>query len=146
MSENTLIEKAIKIMTNEFSGVLDKGGNPYILHCLAVMGGVDYLGANVMCAAVLHDLIEDTSWTADTLRSEGFSDDIISMIQDCTKREDEEYPEFIKRAGHRPESRAIKIADLRNNMKIERLSQLDEKAISRLKKYHESYQYLISLS
>ncbi|HKL84783.1 MAG TPA: HD domain-containing protein [Treponemataceae bacterium] len=139
------LEKAIQIVTKEFAGVIDKGGNPYILHCLAVMEGVEYLGPSVMCAAVLHDLVEDTDWTEEALRKEGFPEDIIEMILICTKKKDDEYFDYIERVSKKPETRAIKISDLRHNMKIERLKELDDKAIERIKKYHKAYRLLLSV-
>ena len=139
------LEKAIQIVTKEFAGVIDKGGNPYILHCLAVMEGVEYLGSSVMCAAVLHDLVEDTDWTEEALRKEGFPEDIIDMVLICTKKKDDEYFDYIARVSKKPETRAIKISDLRHNMKIERLIELDDKAIERIKKYHKAYRLLLSV-
>lgn len=139
------LEKAIHIVTKEFAGVIDKGGNPYILHCLAVMEGVEYLGPSVMCAAVLHDLVEDTDWTEKALRKEGFPENIIEMILLCTKKKDDVYFDYIERVSKKPETRAIKISDLRHNMKTERLKELDDKAIERIKKYHKAYRILMSV-
>lgn len=62
------LSKAIAITSAAFVGKNDKGGQPYILHCLYVMDKVKHLGNEVMCAAVMHDLIEDTDCTFDELR------------------------------------------------------------------------------
>ena len=143
MKENEMLASAIKIASNEFATVMDKGGSPYILHCLAVMEGVSHLGKKVMTAAVLHDLIEDTTWTVDDLKEYGFSDDVVRMVEVCTKRTGEDYLSYIGRVSCYPEAKAIKLADLRHNMRPDRLVDLSEKSMERMKKYHTAYRFLL---
>lgn len=57
-----LLAKAIKIAAEAFEDKTDKGGNPYILHCLYVMNKVAYLGEEAMIVGVLHDLLEDIEY------------------------------------------------------------------------------------
>ena len=66
------LDKAIAITATAFEGKFDKGGVPYINHCLHVMRGVIHLGTEAQIAAVFHDLLEDTQWTASELIAEGF--------------------------------------------------------------------------
>ena len=54
-----MLDKAIRIASVAFEGKKDKGGSPYILHCLHVMNEVRHLGVNAMASAVLHDVLED---------------------------------------------------------------------------------------
>ena len=143
MKDNEMLATAIKIASHEFASVMDKGGNPYILHCLAVMDGVAHLGNKVMAAAVLHDIIEDTTWTADALKEHGFTDDVVWMVEVCTKRHNEDYLTYIGRVSCCPETKAIKLADLRHNMRPDRLVDLSEKSMERMKKYHSAYQFLL---
>ena len=144
MTESEMLATAINIAANEFSSVMDKGGNPYILHCLAVMDGVSHLGKKVMTVAVLHDLIEDTAWTSDNLREKGFTEDIIALVVICTKRKNEDYLSYIGRVSCLPETKAIKLADLRHNMRPDRLVDLSEKSMERIRKYHTAYQFLLN--
>lgn len=51
-----MLGKAISIAAKAFENKTDKGGKPYILHCIHVMNGVRHLGQDAMVAAVLHDL------------------------------------------------------------------------------------------
>ena len=60
------IEKALQIAARAHEGQKDKDGQPYILHPLRVMNAVE--DEPVKVVAVLHDVIEDTSVTADDLR------------------------------------------------------------------------------
>ena len=53
------------------AGQVDKAGQPYILHPLRVMMSVADYDAKIV--AVLHDVIEDTSMTAEDPAGAGFS-------------------------------------------------------------------------
>ena len=67
------------------SGQKDKQGQPYIiLHPLRVM--FKMTSEEEMMAAVLHDALEDTKKTADTLRQAGVSGKVIEIVQCLTKR------------------------------------------------------------
>ena len=134
--------KAIRIASVAFEGKTDKGGHPYILHCLHVMNEVASLGEEAMIIAVLHDLIEDTDWTKEHLLSEGFSLQVVQMILNLTRATDEEYMTYIKRASMNNVSRMIKMADLRHNSDIMRMKGLRKKDFERLEKYHMAYAYL----
>ena len=68
----SMLGMAIHIAAEQFAGVCDKGGVPYIMHCLYVMDNTEG-GDCVKCAAVLHDVIEDNKpsspviWTFEKL-------------------------------------------------------------------------------
>ena len=92
-----MLAKAIRIAAEAFENKPDKAGNPYILHCLQVMHGVSYLGKSAMIVGVLHDLLEDTKWTAEDLRKEGFPETVIRNIEILTRTKGENYMGYIKR-------------------------------------------------
>ena len=128
------LERAIAIASQAHTGAVDKAGAPYILHPLRVMFGV--VGDDAArIAAVLHDLIEDTDWTLDGLRAEGFSEDVVAAIDGVTKREGEDYLDFCRRAARHPIARAVKLADLRDNMDLARLKTPGDKDRERMKRY-----------
>ena len=137
-----MLDKAIAIASSAFLGKFDKGGEPYILHCLHVMRRVKRLGKEAMIAAVLHDLIEDTEWTADKLIEEGFDPQTVALIVLLTHQEGEEYMDYIMRISVSRTARAIKMADLRHNSDIHRMKGLREKDFQRLEKYHKAYAFL----
>ncbi len=95
--------------------------------------------------ALLHDTIEDTEVTVDTLQNEGFSREIIDGVLSLTKREGESYEDFVRRAAENPLGREVKIADLEDNMDIRRLKEITEDDVTRLRKYLRAWQYLIKL-
>lgn len=47
-----MLDKAIRIAAQAFEGKFDKGGQPYILHCLQVMYDTKTDDVDVKCAAV----------------------------------------------------------------------------------------------
>ena len=140
-----MLDKAIAIAADAFVGVHDKGGTPYILHCLHVMRKVESLGNEAMIAAVLHDLLEDTNWTAETLIAEGFSPHTVKIIEMLTHKDGEPYDDYIARISLNPTARTIKMADLRHNSDIHRMKGLRDKDFKRLEKYHKAYATLLEV-
>jgi (p)ppGpp synthase/HD superfamily hydrolase len=134
------LERAIAIATEAHRGQKDKYGAPYILHPLRVMARVNSDAEKIV--AVLHDVVEDTDWTLDRLRQEGFSAEVIEAIDRVTKREGEPYEDFVKRSGGNPLARRVKLADLEDNMDIRRLQTVTDKDIDRLNKYLRAWRYL----
>jgi (p)ppGpp synthase/HD superfamily hydrolase len=138
-----LLGKAIAIAAEAFKDKTDRGGQPYILHCLYVMNGVSHLGEDAMIAAVLHDLIEDCpGWNLDLLRGCGFNDNVIYAIRLLTHEEDIEYMDYIKMMSFSPVSTAIKMKDIEHNSMVSRLKGLSKKDFDRLEKYATAYTYL----
>ena len=56
--------------------------------------------------------------------------------------DDEDYAAFIERAAANPLARAVKLADLEDNMNLLRLEELLDKDVERLRKYHRSWRRL----
>lgn len=70
-----------------------KTGEPYILHPIAVATiAADelQLGANPVIASFLHDVVEDTSYTIEDIRSR-FGDDVAFLVQAVTKKDTNQY-------------------------------------------------------
>lgn len=141
MEKSKLLSKAIRITSEAFEGVYDKGGAPYILHCLWVMNKVRHLGYDYMIVAVGHDLIEDSHWTYDMLREEGFTEDLIQPLALLDFR-DKDYLEHIESVKLHPIAREVKMRDIEHNSKVTRLKGLKESDFRRLKKYTKAYTIL----
>ena len=92
--------------------------------------------------ALLHDTIEDTDVTAEYLLSEGFPQYIVDGILSVTKREGENYEDFVARAKENPLGRVVKLHDLEDNLNIFRLTELDTEMASRFNKYLRAYRFL----
>lgn len=138
------IEKAILIAVQKHAGQVDKAGKPYVLHPLRVM--MKMRTEEEMIAAVLHDVIEDTDCTTGELRSEGFSESVIKAIDCLSKKENEDYADFIARVKQSPIALKVKIADIEDNMDVKRLAELTEKDVKRLNKYLKYREELIRYS
>jgi (p)ppGpp synthase/HD superfamily hydrolase len=127
------LEDAILLAAQAHRGQKEKGGTPYILHPLRVMFRLESEEERI--AAVLHDVIEDTSHTLEGLRAMGYAEAIVEAIDGLTRRENETYEQFIERARGNPIAQRVKIADLEDNMDVRRLPLLTDKDAERLKKY-----------
>ncbi len=92
MSEK--INKAIKFAVDSHSEQVRKITNqPYILHCLEVSAIAASITNNedVIVAALLHDTVEDTSVTIDTIR-EKFGDGVANLVVSDTENKRENLP------------------------------------------------------
>src|SRR6516165_4662820 len=112
------IEKALQIAAGAHEGQKDKEGLPYILHPLRAMMSVQ--GEEAQIVAVLHDVIEDTSVTADDLRRAGFSEQLVAAILCVTHRKDESYADYVVRCKANAVARQVKLADLTDNWRLDR--------------------------
>ncbi len=134
------LQRAIEIAVDAHKGQTDKAGQPYILHPLRMMFAVQTKEEKM--AAVLHDVVEDSDWTLDQLEAEGFSENVIEAVDRLTRKESDSYERFIEISGGHPVSRAVKIADLTDNMDLSRIKELTEKDDLRMKKYGKAFAIL----
>ncbi|QUH21877.1 GTP pyrophosphokinase [Alkaliphilus sp. B6464] len=135
-----LLEQAIIIATKAHAGQIDKGGNLYILHPLSIMLKMPDDRSKIV--AVLHDIIEDTSITPEDLKNLGFGDDILIPLDYLTRKKNETYMEFVRRAAQHPVSKLVKMADIENNMDLTRISNPTKKDYDRVKKYEKALKIL----
>jgi GTP diphosphokinase / guanosine-3',5'-bis(diphosphate) 3'-diphosphatase len=89
-----LIERAYEVAARLHEGQSRLSGDPFITHPLAVATILAELGMphDTICAALLHDTIEDTDYTLDQLR-EDFGPDIASLVDGVTKLDKVKYGE-----------------------------------------------------
>lgn len=127
------LDKAIAIATRAHFGQRDKAGAPYVLHPLRVMLSLSTPEERIV--GVLHDVVEDTSVTVGELRAEGFSDEVLAALDAVTKREGEEYMDFVVRAAANPIGKRVKLADLKDNCDLSRIADPTEKDAARIEKY-----------
>ena len=80
------LERAYHTAEHYHRGQIRKSGEPYITHPLAVATILAELGMteSTLCAALLHDTVEDTSYTLDQLRAD-FGDEIARLVDGVTK-------------------------------------------------------------
>ncbi len=112
--EAQALNNAIDLVTEYFSDAVDKSGQPYILHLLAVMMAHDNNDDRIV--AVLHDLIEDTMLSLTDLRKWGYTEPIVKAIGALTRRDGETYEDYITRLSENERAVRVKITDLIHNL------------------------------
>ena len=86
------MERAYDVAAHWHKDQKRKSGDPYITHPLAVATILAELGMNTetICAALLHDTVEDTAYTLAELRSE-FGEDVAALVDGVTKLDKVKY-------------------------------------------------------
>lgn len=137
---------AREIATRAHAGQFDKTGRPYIEHPEAVSEFVAEDGGSTtaIAAALLHDVIEDTDETAESLLEQGVPQDTVDIVIAMTRTPEvppEDYYAGLVQAGE--EAVAVKRADIRHNTLPERTEVLDEHTRRRLAaKYEKALRHL----
>ncbi len=89
---------------------------PYLRHVERVAEMVDAVGGSpdMVAAALLHDVAEDHPelWEEERGRLDA---GVVKHVEAVTRMPGESYPDFVERAAAGEESRAIKLADVRDN-------------------------------
>lgn len=82
-----IIERAYRFAKHAHAGVRRRSGEPYILHPIAVAQIVISelgLGSTSICAAMLHDVVEDTEYTREDIEA-NFGPKVASIVEELTK-------------------------------------------------------------
>jgi len=157
MIKTDMTNLAFTIAMQAHEGQVDRAGEPYYLHPLWVAehvtnGDVD---EEVVCAALLHDVLEQTDYPESQLRAEGFNENVLHAVRllthvplDGLSPEDaeEDYLEYIRsiqRGGGI--ARWVKLADLQHNSDLSRIptSERDTPETRvRIAKYHKAFAIL----
>ena len=85
--ELDMVQKAFDFANEAHKGVRRRSGEPYILHPIAVAKIVVSnigLGCKSIMAALLHDVVEDTDYTVDDLKSL-FGEKVATLVEGLTK-------------------------------------------------------------
>lgn len=142
-----MLGKAIALASEAFKNTKDKGGQPYILHCLRVMDNLHTKDEDLKIIAVLHDYIEDNfeedpERALKILSEYGFSMRVVQALNLLTHRKLTPYDDYIKAISFNTDATKVKLADLKDNSDITRLKGLTKKDFDRMEKYHRSFIYL----
>jgi (p)ppGpp synthase/HD superfamily hydrolase len=131
-----IVEKAAEFAKKAHEGQKRRDGKPYFTHVEAVAKKVDEDWFNliprsaqpywnrykdhVVAAAFLHDCAEDCGVSKQDLLDAGFSEMTAEIVDILTKKEGENYFDFIMRihngGGFRTGAVAVKLSDLWHNM------------------------------
>jgi len=109
-----MLAKAIGIAAEAHSRQL-YNDEPYVFHPLRVMLACKTNEERIV--AVLHDVIEDSSWTLEDLYWHGFSREALTALEHLTRqKETETYGDYILRVKENDLARRVKLLDLHENM------------------------------
>lgn len=126
------VQQVEKLASDAHAGQVDKIGVPYVEHVRAVAAGLAPFGDDLVMAGLLHDVIEDTDWTADGLIEAGVPHEVVSIVEAVTNVPGMPYEEKIRRiVGNRPAT-LVKIADNAHNSHPDRAAQLPDEKRARL--------------
>jgi (p)ppGpp synthase/HD superfamily hydrolase len=150
MNHNQLIELAAKA----HNGQTDKAGHAYIFHPLAVADILQDIPTFNACTiaqqeilkggALLHDVVEDTDWTVESLREAGVDTVTLEVVSVMTHTKEETREDYIQRVAAHPLARIVKLADIAHNTDPKRLEVLGSETEAKLlKKYRNDIDSLL---
>ncbi|MFG5779999.1 guanosine-3',5'-bis(diphosphate) 3'-pyrophosphohydrolase [Comamonas sp. J-3] len=129
------LKRAIQIARIAHEGQYDKAGLPYIVHPAKVM--INVSGQLEKMVAILHDVVEDSAFTLDDLREEGFPPEVVDAVDALTKRPGETRIETAKRAALNLIARTVKLVDNGLNMDLSRTPNPTEIDFARHREYEQ---------
>lgn len=138
---NRLYTIAKTIAKVAHNGQVDKAGRPYIEHPLTVADMLNEPDEKVV--ALLHDVLEDSDFTADDLHKMEFPQDVIDAVCALTRESEESRRNYIRRVKENPLATRVKLADLRHNMDLSRLPSVSDGDLERTERYKKEYEFLM---
>ena len=107
-----LTNKAMKIAYSAHHGQLDYNGIPYIFHPIHLAEQME--DEISCCAALLHDVAEDTDVTLEDLARE-FPEEVIRVLKLLTHEKGTDYFDYVRSIKADPIAVKVKLADLDHN-------------------------------
>ncbi len=129
-----MIDRARKLAYSAHKGQTRWGGEPFIVHPKGVVEKLRDSDNSTMpktfdfyakseatkeyfyIVAWLHDVVEDTEYTLGDLLDLGFDYNVVRAVDAITRRDDEDYLEYILRVRENVIARQVKIADIEHNL------------------------------
>lgn len=134
------LEAAIDMALNAHEGDTDKAGETYIRHPLRLMEQMATEQERIV--AVLHDVVEDSAHQLEEIENQ-FGRDIRDAVAALTKPDDAEYlEEYIPQLATNALARTVKRADLKDNLDVTRLDDVDQDDCANIQKYHQALQLI----
>ena len=107
-----LTNKAMNTAYTAHHGQTDYNGIPYIFHPIHLAEQMD--DEISCCAALLHDVVEDTDVTMDQL-SRDFPPEVIDVLKLLTHQKGTDYFDYVRSIKEHPIAKKVKLADLAHN-------------------------------
>lgn len=131
---------ALKLCFQAHKEQVDKSGIPYVFHPFHL--AEQMADEDTTVVALLHDVLEDTDCTLDTLQELGFSERVLKALVLLTHDPAVSYMDYVARIKEDSIAKAVKLADLRHNSDLTRLDSVDRHALDRVEKYLRAIEFL----
>ena len=138
--EQSMVDLALSIARQAHEEQLDKEGVDYIEHPIYVASQVDT--EEEKAVALLHDVIEDSPFTAEELLLAGLPETVVTAVQILSKKKGQDYQTYLETVKSNSLARVVKLADLKHNSDLSRLSSVTDKDLERFEKYKKAIDYL----
>lgn len=121
-------DDARELARSAHTGQTDKLGAAYVDHVHAVGSGLIDFDDTIQVAGFLHDIVEDTGHTLDSLRSLGVSERSLAIIERVLRNlhPDMSYAEGIAHVSESEDAALVKISDNVHNSHPDRVRALVE--------------------
>lgn len=129
-------KRALSYALSCHEGQVDRSELPYVLHPIHLAEQMRY--EDETCVALLHDVMEDCGRTEDDLRAIGMSERVVETLSLLTHDPAIPYEDYVRALAHNRVARSVKLADLRHNSQLSRLSRVSREDLARLRKYMEA--------
>lgn len=137
-----LTNRAMRIAYDAHAGQVDKCGAPYVFHPYHLAEQMD--DEATVCAALLHDVVEDTGVTLENLGRE-FPAEVVDALRLLTHLPAVPYLDYVHALATNPVARKVKQADLRHNMDETRYAGSTKPSEDDLVRRREKYQAALAI-
>lgn len=141
-SKLTTLAEVDRLAEQLHAGQMDKGGVPYVEHVRAVAAGLTPFSPQLQMAGLLHNVIEDTDWTAEMLRQAGVEGRVVRLVELVSRVPGEDYMDRVREIAADPQATLLKISDNAHNSREDRAIKLPDKNRTRLDRYRKARQIL----
>lgn len=135
-----LTKQALKLCFNAHKDQIDKTGLPYVFHPFYLATQMEDEYTKVI--ALLHDVIEDTSYTLLDLKNMGYPKEIIDALECLTHQKNIPYIDYIQKIKTNSYATIVKLADLKHNSDLNRLDIINDNDLQRYEKYQQAIKIL----
>ena len=136
-------KKALRLCFDAHKDQVDKTGLPYVFHPFHL--AEQMTGEEAVCAALLHDVVEDSHYTLEDLAALGFPQVVLEAVELMTHDPAVPYMDYVAVIGKHPIARVVKLADLRHNSDLSRLDTVTDRDRMRAEKYMAAIALLESM-
>ena len=140
-----MTKAAMKLCFEAHKDQVDKAGIPYIFHPTSLAERFEEGQEAEICAALLHDVLEDTNYTVDDIRAAGMNEEVIEALLLLNHNPKVEYMDYVRHLSKNNIARHVKIYDLQHNSNLSRLEKVTKKDLKRVEKYKEALRILFEV-